>query len=86
MNIDSAPVNQVLSQATAVNFFRILENGARYSHSICKKLLAESSLLADLTAFLPKDNREAQQAGPEEYPLIMDTISLLNAMIGDQPI
>ena len=36
--IDSGNTNQVLSNQTVLNFFRVLENGNRYSHNVSNKL------------------------------------------------
>lgn len=82
--IDSTPANQVLSQQTMVNMFKILETACFFSHRVANKLFGESTLLDDLSVLIPQDAKQTQQGPNEEYKLVSEVISLLQSMISER--
>ena len=82
--ISSSNNSQQISNQTILNFFRVLENGSRYSSTVANKLFGEGSLLKDLGTFLPHDFSGTQkQYNSEDFPFIMEIINLLSTVFSD---
>lgn len=60
-----------------INFFKILESACYFSYKVANKLFGESNLLNDLCAFLPRDAKQTQQSGADDFRLILEAITLL---------
>mmetsp|Transcript_11609 Transcript_11609/g.17572 ORF Transcript_11609/g.17572 Transcript_11609/m.17572 type:complete len:400 (+) Transcript_11609:574-1773(+) len=81
----SGSTTQALSQQTVLNFFSILENACKYSVPVSNKLFSEINLLRDLRSFLPSNLAgKRKQYNSDDYPLINEATSLLNAMLSDK--
>lgn len=53
--IDSGSIEQQISHNTIMNFLKTLENATKFSIKVSNKVFSDSSLLKDLSAFLPDD-------------------------------
>jgi len=74
----------VLTLPTVVQFFKILESASRYSHGVANKIFGESSLLRDLSVFLPHEASPTQHATQDEYPLVAEAINLLCSVFSEK--
>lgn len=82
--IDSGSVSQLITHNTIMNFLKTLENATKFSIKVCNKAFSDSTLLRDLSAFLPDDCQgQNKQYNSEDYPMIMECINLLSSVISD---
>ena len=68
-----------------MNFLKTLENASKFSTKVSNKAFSDSTLLKDLSAFLPDDCLgQKKQYNSEDFPLIMECINLLSSVISDR--
>jgi hypothetical protein len=85
--IESGSVEQQISHNTIMNFLKTLENAAKFSIKVSNKAFSDSTLLKDLSAFLPDDCKgQKKQYNAEDFPLIMECINLLSSVISDRDV
>ena len=83
--IDSKPKEQVLTHQTMLTFFKILENAARFSSTVANKFFGQTELLRHLAPFLPPSGAgQAAQHSAEEFPLMLEAISLLQSILSER--
>lgn len=79
--------DQLPSDSTIHNLFRVLENGARYSSTVANKLFGagQVSLLKHLATFLPHDHGGTKkQYESEDFPFIIATVNLLTTVLSGE--
>ena len=69
------------------SYLKILENGCRYSINVSNKLFGQTSLIQDVSCFLPCEHSSGgskHQYNAEDYPFINDAVNLLNSVLSDK--
>ena len=70
-----------------MNFLKTLENATKFSIKVSNKAFSDSTLLKDLSAFLPDDCQgQKKQYNSEDFPMIMECINLLSSVISDRDV
>ena len=83
----SASGEQLFSNSIMQSYLKILENGSRYSVNVSNKLFGQSSLIQDISAFMPSEHSSGgskHQHSAEDYPFVNESINLLMAVLSDK--
>jgi hypothetical protein len=93
MQIDSiaAQPNASVPRQFMLDVFRMLENAAKFSLAVNKRLFDDSEFIGNLSSYLPRASKEEEgrshsaQYSSEQYPFVGDVIGIFSALLADKP-